>query len=190
MPVNPKIATIKIAAKQIGMDDATYRVMLKNLTGKTSSTELTQRQLDQVIDHLVKCGAKITRGSKRKGAPSTLDREPQLQKIEALLADMGLPWAYADKVAENITGGRSGGIQRLGWVKKPADLQKIIAALVYEQQKRHLLQQVNDLLESRGKTHADVLQKISPAYRDGWTRRSKVLESLLALIPTWWPING
>lgn len=185
---NSQIATIKIATKQLGMDDATYRNMLANVAnGKTSSTELSWAERKAVIDHLVAKGAVIKRSPKRKGAPNTLDRNASYQKIEALLASMGLPWSYADAIAENITGGKSGGIPRLGWVKDGKHLTAIIAALTYEQEKRCLLAQVDELLQAAGRTRADVQAKISPNYKKDWTRDKRALTWAINSIPVWWP---
>lgn len=129
-----EIATIKIASKQLGLDDDTYRTLLLNITGKRSAADLDWQQRKAVIDRLKQLGAKIGKGT--KGKPANLDREPYLQKIEALLADMELPWAYAEAIAERITGGKNGGIQKLAWVREPKHFAGIVAALMYEKGKR------------------------------------------------------
>lgn len=43
------IAAIKIAQKQLGLDDDTYRLKLQNLTGKTSTTEMTEAERQKVL---------------------------------------------------------------------------------------------------------------------------------------------
>lgn len=48
--VRPAIAKVKMAAKELGLDDETYRAILLRLTGKTSSTECTDAQLGLVLD--------------------------------------------------------------------------------------------------------------------------------------------
>ena len=184
---NNQIATIKIAAKQLGMDDTTYRYMLSLVAGVHSAANLDAAGRKKVIDHLKSRGAKIG-GDKTKGRPGTLDRNAQLQKIEALLADMQLPWAYADRIAENITGGKATGIKRLGWVRDGKHLQGVIAALTYEQEKRALLANVDELLKTVGKTRADVTAKIRSinGEQSNWERNKKLLRWLLDAIPLWW----
>ena len=93
------LAKIHIAKKQLGMDDATYREMLFNITGFQSAAHLDSKQRWAVIKHLKARGycsrhesAKAS-GMNRATAP---DRAPLLSKIGAIIADLGLPWAYAD----------------------------------------------------------------------------------------------
>lgn len=72
-----------------------------------------------------------SRAATRRGrTPATLGNGPYLQKIEALLADMELPWSYAEAIAENITGGKKPtAIKRLQWVRDWQHLRGIVAAL-------------------------------------------------------------
>lgn len=136
-----KCRAIHVARRQLELDDATYRATLKRAAGVTSSSDLnTLAKADAVLDALSRLGfqhkPKITAG-RRKGAPGTLDQKPYLRKIEALLADMELPWAYADKIAENVTGGKKPeAIKRLTWVREQKHLVAIIAALHGEKKKR------------------------------------------------------
>jgi hypothetical protein len=108
---------------------------------------------DAVIAALRKLGfPTLAKGGK---APARLEHEPYLQKIEALLADMELPWAYAEKIAENITGGnKPEAIKRLEWVKQQKHLVGIIAALHAEKKKRltRVLEQLGARLATRGLT--------------------------------------
>lgn len=109
------IAIIHIAAKQlsIAIDDgddesgqlSSYRLMLKNLTGKTSTGKMSPAEHQKVIDHLKQKGFKIMpnkRIGKHPGTPHTISREPQLKKIEALLAEANRPWAYAVGMAKHM----------------------------------------------------------------------------------------
>ncbi|WP_031438203.1 gp16 family protein [Methylobacter tundripaludum] len=128
---NSELAMIHIAKKQLGMDDDTYRAMLKQVAGVNSASELTEKTRAKVLDHLKKVGFKA---SKHKGRPHNLDTKAgnakQLSKIEALLADAGRPWAYAASMAKRM-------------YKKDAlefcsgtELAGIIAALVKDAKKR------------------------------------------------------
>jgi phage gp16-like protein len=144
-----KCRAIHVARRQLELDDATYRATLKRAAGVRSSSEInTLAQADAVLDAMTKLGfqhkPKITPGI-RPGTPATLDKEPYLQKIEAMLADMELPWSYAEKIAENITGGKKPeAIKRLAWVRRSEHLRGIIAALHNEKKKR-LVVAMNDL---------------------------------------------
>lgn len=141
------------SCRQLGIGEDERRALLVQVAGVASTTALTLEQADQVLDHLRKAGAeKPSRKpvGRHRGAPSTLDREPYYQKIEALLADMGLPWSYAEAIAENITGGKAGGIKRLAWVRKQEHLTGVVSALSAHKQKR-LVAAWNSLAE---KLHA------------------------------------
>lgn len=127
-----RIKAINAACGQLGIDTESRHALQARLTGKQSLTEMTLPELDAVLDHLCACGARLG----VKGTPANLDHKPLLAKIEALLADMGLPWAYADKIAEHITGGKKPeAIKRLAWVPAAA-LKGVIAQLDKQHKKR------------------------------------------------------
>ena len=72
-------ALIHIAKAQLGMDDDTYREMLKNLTGKTSSKDLTPFEFDRVMRHLRRLGFRY-----RKKGGFESSRKGLIEEIEAL----------------------------------------------------------------------------------------------------------
>lgn len=138
-----KRVAIHVARRQLDLDDATYRALLRRAAGVNSSADInTFAKADAVLDELSRIGfqhkPRAAAGvGRHPGAPATLGREPSLQKIEALLADMELPWAYAEAIAENITGGKKPtAIKRLEWVREAKHLRGIIAALSAEKSKR------------------------------------------------------
>ena len=47
------IAKIKIAQKELGLDDVTYRAVLERVTGKRSCTECSIPELERVVEDLV-----------------------------------------------------------------------------------------------------------------------------------------
>lgn len=124
---------IRAECNRQGIDDEARRAMMMRLAGVSSSKVLKADGARAILRHLKKTGGDRPG---HPGAPATLDREPYLQKIEALLADMAAPWAYAEAIARNITGGNAGGIERLAWVRKPVHLRGIVAALAVEKKKR------------------------------------------------------
>lgn len=126
------IIKIHVAKKQLAMNDDDYRAMLQRTAGVASSKQIKSfAKLDAVIDELRRLGFV----DKPKGKPNNIDREPLLQKIEALLADMGKPWRYAQSIAERQTPAIVGAkIERLEWVPD-AGLKGVIAALSRQHKK-------------------------------------------------------
>lgn len=96
--IKPKlIQLIKIGQKQLGMDDLSYRAMLKRLTNKESATKCTVVELHKVIFELQQKGAKITFFAKKGTKPTayslaTGNQKPRSQiahKIRAVWINMG-----------------------------------------------------------------------------------------------------
>ena len=74
-----EIQLIKIAQKQLGMDDETYRAMLWTVARVKSSTELDFAGRKKVLDHMESCGFKRSKPQLRK-----LADDPQSKMIRAL----------------------------------------------------------------------------------------------------------
>ncbi|MBN0098998.1 regulatory protein GemA, partial [Pseudomonas aeruginosa] len=74
----------------------------------------------------------------------------EVQVIEAQLAEMKLPWSYADKIAKQMFG-----VAKVAWLKKPDQLTAILAALHVEQEKRYLLAEVGRLCQGLGIEHPE-----------------------------------
>ncbi len=162
---SPRLAArrraVHAAARQLGMDDATRRDMLDGQVGKRSTTELTMLDCDKVLDHLARLGAGRpgkAKPGRQPGQPHNIDRVAMLQKIEALLADMELPWAYADAIARQQTKSQ-GGIERLAWVPDK-DLAGVVAALHNAKKKR--------LVDALGALAADLKARGIPSE---WARK-------------------
>ncbi len=125
-----ELAQIHIAIKQLGMDDAGYRDVLFAVARVRSSKDLDWTGRKRVLDHLVKCGAKVGRGG-FKGAP----KKPKpanaalIGKIEAQLADMKLAWEYAHAIARQMFG-----IAKLEWCDAK-QLRAVVTALAQRQAK-------------------------------------------------------
>mgnify|MGYP000075288854 CR=1 FL=1 len=103
-PWNPasrhaRIKAIHAARRSLGLDEDTYRDLIDStVPGKRSCSDLTVPQLDQVLTRLNQSTGR-TPGGHHAGRPKNCDARPLLRKIEALLADQKLPWAYLTRSA-------------------------------------------------------------------------------------------
>lgn len=131
MTRNPALAKIHIAKKDLAMDDDTYRAMLQAVAGVSSASALTPAGVNAVLAHLKRCGWK-PKASKNAGTRPQVaaERTALIGKIEALLAEAGRPWSYADAMAQRMFG-----VDKTGWLQ-PNQLVRLIAALTYDA-KRH-----------------------------------------------------
>ncbi len=156
-----------VGQRDLGMSEESLRILLARhgaqvKDGKPSRTTMTISQLNSALTEMVEKGFKVKPPKRAGKKPRNFNRLPlYADKVEALLADMGLSWAYADTIARNITGGNGGrdkdpGVERLAWVKRPEHWRAIIAALDVEQTKRVRLAQVQELIAKLGLTEADV----------------------------------
>lgn len=190
------LAKIHMVAKQLGMDpadkdpDSEYRRMLWTQARVTSSADLDAHGRQTVIAHLRQCGAKFTAPRKAgRRRPHNYARLPEyITKVEALLADMGLSWAYADAIARNITGGKGApaldkdpGVAKLAWVKKGEHWRAIVAALVVEQEKRGKHATIQKLLGRLGLTEAYVAPWLNrQGYQaKNWHRQRRLMNLII-----------
>lgn len=137
-----ELAKIHIAKKELGLDDDTYRALLMQLTGFSSSKELNAFERRKVLEHMKKAGFKGQHPGKPHNLPSGSSRSARLGKIEALLADGKKPWAYAAGMAKHMYQK-----DRLEFCSDD-ELTGIITALVKDQKKQKL--ENNDKLSGRG----------------------------------------
>lgn len=185
------LAKIHIAKKQLCMDDDTYRDALFNAVGKRSASDCSDRQLKKALAHFYELGFKA-KAPKSKGKPHNIEKLPKyVIKVEALLADMSLSWAYAESIAKNLTGGKgynqggtgdnsAPGVDRLAWMHSEKDWVALIGALHVEQEKRNAYKTVSQGLALNGVTEEDVeaLLKINNLYKKGWRRNLRLLKAI------------
>ena len=94
------ITLIHVAKNELALDDSTYRAVIKNSTGKESSKDCTTPQLRKVLDALKTKGFIV---APKEPQPDVVNHnQPMLDKIGALLADGGYPWAYAKGMAKKM----------------------------------------------------------------------------------------
>lgn len=104
----PMLAKVHIAKKELGLDDGTYRDVLRRVTGKTSAADLSKEKLEAVLAEFVRLGWTPKPTAKHGYKPTTgtgqTGRQKTLAKIEAILTDKGLPWGYAHGMAAKMFG--------------------------------------------------------------------------------------
>ena len=102
------LAKIHIAKKDLGLDDGTYRDVLRRITGKDSSSKMLISELERVIYEFGNLGwkpsaaAKPKHGKKPRVSTDKPSRQAVMDKIEAILSDMGLHWNYAHSIARGM----------------------------------------------------------------------------------------
>ena len=190
----PRLASrrraVHAACRQLGMDEDTRRDMLQNVAGVRSTTKLNLKACDLVLEHLRQRGAVRTPKARNVGQhPGTPETNRPgagelMSKIEAQLADMNLPWAYAQSILKHVSADKQAGkpgVEKLEWAT-PEQLHKVVAALAYEQEKRGLLEAIDSRLREIGKSRDDVTAFIAskdPSYSKDWTRDKRVLAWLM-----------
>lgn len=118
-----ELAQIHLGAKQVGMDDDSYRAMLWSVARVRSAKDLDAGGRRAVIDHLKAVGFR----PRRQGRTSVGENKEQLAaKVRAQLQASDKPEGYADGMAKKMFG-----VQRWEWCS-PDQLRRIIAALNYQ----------------------------------------------------------
>lgn len=97
------IQLIHVGKSALSWDDETYRAVLYRISGKSSSSLCTDAEGEKVLAFMKEKGfeptAKKSYGKKPRVAAS---RQTVLNKIEALLCERDLPWAYAEQMAKHM----------------------------------------------------------------------------------------
>lgn len=126
-----RIKAIHAACRSAGIDDAERQRIQREVTGKASLKDMDYSEVSRVLTHLNKAAGY----HEYDGKPKSVDTDPQLQKIEALLADQKLPWAYIHRSKFGTTMCKKlTGKDRIEWADA-AGKQAVITALVKRQQK-------------------------------------------------------
>ena len=127
-PADPRrramIGKVKIAQKELGLDDCTYRAMLERITGQTSAASCSEAQLGLVLDELkakgwkpvLVAGGRAKAGSAREQRPAPADH-PVARKARALwisLYQLGEVRDPSERALERFAK-RQLGVERLQW---------------------------------------------------------------------------
>ncbi|MBI1386664.1 MAG: DUF1018 domain-containing protein [Rhizobiales bacterium] len=107
-----EIAKIKIGAKDLRLDDDTYRDLLQRLTGRRSAADLSPAQRGAVLDHMASQGA-------FKGRSKSVPTRPHIGKIRALWISLWNLAAIDDggDAALNAFVCRQTGVERVDWLQ-------------------------------------------------------------------------
>ncbi|TKI08644.1 gp16 family protein [Martelella alba] len=125
------IGAIKAGQAFLQWDDDTYRHVLYRLTGKTSSTRCSLEELQKLREYMHEQGfpRKVAKRHGRRPNPG-LSKRQVLGKIEALLADAGRPWDYAQTMCQHMFQ-----VQRLDWLTQE-QFTKLMQALIIDAKRR------------------------------------------------------
>lgn len=95
---------VHIGKNKLGLDDGTYREMLYQVTGKSSSKDCTAVALRKVVDHMEQHGFTVTPAKKHqtKKPDAAAAKKALVNKIEALLTVGKKPWEYAETMAKHM----------------------------------------------------------------------------------------
>lgn len=129
-----RIKAIHAACRVAGIDTEARQDIQFKITGKTSLSDMSFGEVSRVLDHF-----NLASGYKEHpGKPKTVESDPQLQKIEALLADQKLPWEYihSSKRGPSMVR-RLTGKDRIEWADA-AGKQAVMVALIKRAEKQVL----------------------------------------------------
>lgn len=160
------IAKVKIAQKELGIDDDTYRAMLERLTGKRSAADCDFAQLGKVLDELKVKGwtPKVVAGG-RMGTAPILSKparadHPAARKARALwisLHQLGLVRDRRESALEAFAA-RQLKVERLQWADQ-GQVYKLIEALK-AMAERAGWSQAGDLAEIQDRLRALIAAKL------------------------------
>ncbi len=131
-----ELGKIHIGKKQLFDDDGDYRDMLQSVAGVRSAADLDEAGRRLVLEHLKACGAEFRparkSGLRRKPPAPPPETERQVRKIRAMLAEDGLPDAYAEAILKQMCSHPHR--VPLQWTSSH-QLGKVIAALTYRKKR-------------------------------------------------------
>lgn len=121
------IASVHIAAGDMGLDEAAYRAMLESVTGRNSAGKCSVPQLKAVLAEMRDKGWQPRpRAGQSAGIPAAL--RPLHAKVAALCKSIGRPLSYAEAIVARQTKNSA----TLGTADRP-QLTACVAALVRQQ---------------------------------------------------------
>jgi phage gp16-like protein len=134
---NKLIAKLHIAKKDLGMTDDMYRDALQVSTGKRSAKDMTSEELEEALKHFERCGWK-PKPKPQKGkklSPKTrhlpAQWQTQVNKIRALWIEGYNRGIIRNRYEDALNAfvKRQTGIERIEWIRRHEDANKVIQAL-------------------------------------------------------------
>lgn len=195
-----RLAAIHVAASQLGLDDEAYRDLVERVSAEhgtacRSSGQMDEKQADRLLDELRRLGApeptqRRARGRSKPahypGTPHNMAKlSGEITKIEAQLADMRLPWAYADAIAKRMYG-----IERVAWLRRQEQLVGVLSALHVEQQKRDYLAAITDGCRQMGISIGDLELRLAPQLPKRWQRDVRLLKAVWGYVKERIPVDA
>ena len=177
--LNNRRRAIKAAWRATGLDDEAYRQMLMQVAGVETSLALGLASANHVLDHINQHLGR-DQAQAHPGKPDRVRQEctELIGKIEALLADMGLPWGYGLTILKHQ------GVDAWAFATHQ-QMSAVIAALSVEQSKRlHEAQVVAALADiGRDRTAGETIARALGSHRpSGWHRDLKLMDRMLTHI--------
>jgi len=183
------IRLINVPIRDRQLDEETKRALYCRVTsvldpsggpGTDSLADMTAAERLAVYNELKRLGFRPKQKGQRGRKPKNISYTPAdlRAKVEAQLADMGLPWGYAVTILR-----RNRGLPDDKKIEVPIDraspkeLQSIIAALHVEQEKRQLLAEIDAWLDDHGQTRADLANRMG-LKNDRWQRNRTHLRAI------------
>lgn len=123
------LARIHIGKKQLRLEDAEYREMLNQVTGKRSCSDMHISELYLVLKRLEKSGFKTKKRQFGKRPNPSKGSAALMSKVEAILADNKLHWNYAHGMAKRMFK-----VEKVDWLSAD-QLWRLVAALEKQQQR-------------------------------------------------------
>ncbi len=141
-----------------GIDDETWGQM-KESVGARSTRDLDQRQLNALLSRIEgradppeverRPWKRVHKSAKKSGMdkPPPTDRAAMLSKVEAILAEMKLPWSYADGMAKRMFGK-----EKLRWLDGQQTYKLLQALTVYQRrlERKQLKEAAHELTGGAG----------------------------------------
>lgn len=128
---NVSLSKIHIAKKDLGLDDETYRAMLKRVAGVESAKDLGPMKVAAVLAEFERLGWKPKAKAAGRSAPKVApDKEKLIGKIQAFMTDAKRPWEYADGMAKRMFK-----VDRVEWLDCK-QLGSLVSALTYDAKRR------------------------------------------------------
>lgn len=120
------IAKIKVAQKELALDDDNYRAILQRVVGQNSCKSCNLLQLQKIMAEMERLGFKPTKKSIGRKPLHVTDVAELMNKIAVLLKETDKTWEYANGIAKRMF--QKDNVNQLN----EQQLRKVLIALNYQ----------------------------------------------------------